>query len=79
MSVRECSECGRLWDEYTEASFVFVQIKRSAKMAQLRLESLEVIAILREAANAAAHRRYAALAHLKQHEATHQTRSAAAS
>jgi len=79
MSVRECPECGRLWDEYTEATFAFVEIKRSTKMAQLRLESLEVIALLTEATNAAARRRDAALARLKQHEATHQTRSASAS
>lgn len=78
MRVRECPECEWLWDEYTEATFAFVEIKRSTKMAQLRLESLEVIALLRKAAIAAAHRRDAALAHLKQHEAIHQTHSGAA-
>jgi hypothetical protein len=79
MRVRECPECERLWEEYTDATFAFVRINRSTKMAQLRLESLEVMALLREAANAAAARRYAAQERLKQHEATHQTRSAAAS
>lgn len=78
MRVRECPECERLWEDYTDATFAFVRINRSRKMAQFRMQSLEVIALLQEAANAAAHRRDAALAHLKQHEATHQTHSGAA-
>lgn len=79
MGVRECPECEWLWEEYTDATFASVKINRSTKMAQLRLESLEVMALLRESANAAAHRRYAALQRLKRHETTHQTRTAAAS
>jgi hypothetical protein len=47
-------------------------------MAQLRQESLEVMARLKEGVEAAAHHRDAALARLTQHEATHQTRTAAA-
>src|SRR6266852_1925928 len=46
--VRECRECGRLWEKYTDATFAFVKINRTTKMAQLRQESLELIALLRE-------------------------------
>jgi len=78
MRVRECPECERLWDEYTDATFAFVQIDGRTKMARLREESPEVMALLKEGVEAAAQRRDAAQARLKQHEATHQTRSAAA-
>ena len=79
MRVRECPECERLWKEYTDATFAFVKISRKTRMAQLRQESVEVMARLREGLEAAAHRRDAAQARLKQHEAIHQTRSEAAS
>lgn len=79
MRVRECGECERLWKEYTDATFTFVKLDAQFKMAQLRRESLEVTALLEEGVKAAAHHRDAALARLKQHEATHQTRTAAAS
>jgi hypothetical protein len=79
MRVRECLECGRLWQEYTDATFALVKIDGKTKIAQLRRESLEVLALLEEGVEAAAHHRDAALEHLKKHEATHQTRPAAAS
>jgi len=56
-----------------------VRLDARAKMSQLRQESLQVMALLREGVEAAAQCRDAALVRLKQHEATHQTRSAAAS
>ena len=79
MRVRECPECERLWEKYTDATFAFMRLDARAKMSQLRQESLEVMALLREGVEAAAQCRDAALEHLKQHEATHQVRSAAAS
>ena len=79
MRVRECPECERLWEKYTDATFDFMRLDAQVKMAQLRQESLEVIALLREGVEAAAQCRDAALERLKQHEATHQVRSAAAS
>jgi hypothetical protein len=79
MRVRECPECERLWEEYTDATFAFMRLNAQVKMAQLRQEPPEVMALLREGVEAAAQRRDAAQKHLKQHEATHQTRSAAAS
>ena len=79
MRVRECPECERLWEKYTDATFDFMRLDAQVKMAQLRQESLEVMALLREGVEAAAQCRDAALEHLKQHEATHQVRSAAAS
>jgi hypothetical protein len=79
MHVRECPECERLWEKYTDASFTFVRLDAHAKMSQLRQESLEVMVLLREGVEAAAQCRDAAQDHLKQHEATHQMRSAAAS
>jgi hypothetical protein len=79
MRVPVCEECERLWEDYTDASFTFVRLDARAKMSQLRQESLEVMALLREGVEAAAQCRDAALEHLKQHEATHQVRSAAAS
>ena len=78
MRVPGCEECACLWEKYTDATFDFVKIDGRTKMAELRQESLEAIALLREGVAAAAQRRDAALARLKQHEATHQTRSAAA-
>ena len=78
MRVSGCGECERLWDEYTDATFAFVKLDTQVKMAQLRQESLEVMARLKESVEAAAHDRDAALARLKQHEVTHQTRTAAA-
>jgi hypothetical protein len=79
MRVRECPECERLWDKYTDAAFAFMRLNAQAKMAQLQQELPEVMALLKEGVEAAAHRRDAAQKHLKQHEATHKTRSAAAS
>ena len=79
MRVRECPDCERLWEKYTDATFDFMRLDAQVKMAQLRQESLEVMALLREGVEAAAQCRDAALEHLKQHEATHQVRSAAAS
>ncbi len=79
MRVRECPECERLWEDYTDATFAFMRLDAQVKMAQLRQEPPEVMALLREGVEAAAQCRDAALVRLKQHEATHQTRSAAAS
>jgi hypothetical protein len=73
MPVDDCLECQRLWKVYTDASFTFVRINREMKMATLRSESPEVMALLREGVEAAAQRRHAALEHLKQHEDTHGT------
>ena len=78
MRVPGCDECGRLWEKYTDATFDFVRLDAQVKMAALRYESLEVMALLKERVDAATRRRDAALACLRQHEATHQTRSAAA-
>jgi hypothetical protein len=55
-----------------------MRLNAQVKMAQLQQESPEVMALLKEGVEAAARSRDVALAHLKQHEATHQTRSAAA-
>jgi hypothetical protein len=79
MRVLGCEECARLWDEYTNATFAFVKLDAQVKMASLRYESLGVLALLKEGVEAAAQCRNAALAGLKQHEGTHQMRSAAAS
>jgi hypothetical protein len=78
MRVPGCTECARLWEKHTDATFDFVKLDAQVKMAALRYESLVVMARLREATNAAAHRRDAALECLRQHEVTHQTSSAAA-
>jgi hypothetical protein len=79
MRVSGCEECARLWEKYTEATFNFVKLDAQFKMAALRYESLVVMARLSEGVAAAAHRRDAALDCMKQHEASHQMRSAAAS
>jgi hypothetical protein len=79
MRVPACDECGRLWQEYTDATFAFVKLDAQVKMAALRYESLVVMAQLNEGVAVAARHRDAALERLKQHEATHQKRSAAAS
>jgi hypothetical protein len=78
MRVRECSECERLWEKYTDATFDFMRLDAQVKMASLRYESLVVMARLKEGVEAAAQCRDAALERLKQHEVTHQMRSAAA-
>lgn len=75
MRVPGCGECQRLWEEYTDTTFALVKLDTQVKMATLRYESLEVMALLKEGVEAATHRRNAALARLKQHEATDQTRS----
>jgi hypothetical protein len=77
MRVPGCDECARLWDKYTDATFDFVKLDAQVKMAALRYESLDVMAQLKERGDAAVRRRDAALERLKQHEATHQTRSVA--
>jgi len=79
MRVPGCDECARLWEKYTDTTFNFVKLDAQVKMAALRNEPLAVMALLREGVEAAANHRDAALVHLKQHEATHQTRSAAGS
>jgi hypothetical protein len=79
MRVPGCEECAWLWEKYTDATFDFVKIDGRTKMAQLPEELPEVMALLKEGVEAAAHCRDAALARLKQHEANHQMRSAAAS
>jgi hypothetical protein len=79
MRVPGCEECARLWEKYADATFDFVKLDAQVKMAALRYDSLVLMARLREAANAAARRRDAALECLRQHEVTHQMRSAAAS
>ena len=78
MRVPGCEECTWLWEKYTDATFDFVIIDGRTKMAQLRQESLEAIAPLREGVAAAAQRRDVALARLKEHEVTHQMRAASA-
>jgi hypothetical protein len=78
MRVLGCGQCECLWDEYTDAAFAFVNLNAQVKMASLRYESLVVMARLREEVIVAARSRVAALSGLKEHEATHQTRSAAA-
>jgi hypothetical protein len=72
MRVRECPECERSWDDYTDAAFTFMRLDAEVKMAQLGHEPPEVGALLKEGVEAAAQRRDAALECLKQHEATHQ-------
>jgi hypothetical protein len=79
MRVPGCDECGRLWEKYTDATFDFVKLDAQVKMAALRYESLVVMARLNEGVTVAARLRDAALERKKQHEATHQMRSAAAS
>ena len=79
MRVPGCDECGRLWEKFSDATFDFVRLDAQVKMASLRYESLEVMARLNEGLTVAARLRDAALACLRQHEATHQMRSAAAS
>ncbi len=54
MRVRECPECERLWEKYTDATFDF-----------LRYESLVVMALIKEGVEAAAECRDAALERLK--------------
>jgi hypothetical protein len=78
MRVHGCEECARIWEKYTDATFDFVRLDAQVKMAALRYESLDVMARLNEGVTVAARLRDAALAGLKQHEATHQTRLAAA-
>ena len=78
MRVHGCDECARLWEKYTDATFDFVKLDAQVKMAALRYESSVVMARLNEGVVVAARRRDAALARLKQHESTHQTRTAAA-
>jgi hypothetical protein len=79
MRVHGCDECARLWEKYADATFDFVKLDAQVKMAALRYESSIVMARLNEGVAVAAKRRDTALARLRQHEATHQTRSAAAS
>jgi hypothetical protein len=71
-------ECARLWEKYAEATFDFVKRDGQFKMASLRYESLVVMARLNEGVAVAARRRDAALERVKQHEASHQTRTRAA-
>jgi hypothetical protein len=35
MRVPGCDECGRLWQEYTDATFAFVKLDSQVKMAAL--------------------------------------------
>jgi len=79
MRVPGCRECERLWEKYTDAMFDFGKINRESRLAQLRRNSPEISALLRKGVEAAAYWRDAALTRLRQHEATHQMRSAAAS
>jgi hypothetical protein len=79
MRVHGCDECARLWEKYTDTAFDFERLDAQLKMAPLRYESLVVIALIKEGVEAAAQCRDAALERLKQHEANHQMRSAAAS
>ena len=79
MRVHGCDECARLWEKYTDATFDFVRLDAQLKMAALRYESSLIMARLTEGVVVAAQCRDAALECLKQHEATHQMRSAAAS
>ena len=77
MRVLGCGQCARLWQEYTDATFAVVKLDAQVKMASLRYESLVVMARLNEGVTFAARGRDAALSGLKQHEGTHQMRSAA--
>jgi hypothetical protein len=79
MRVSGCEECARLWEKYADATFDFVKLDAQVKMAALRHESPMVMARLNEEVAVAAKRRDAALTRLKQHEASHQVRAAAAS
>jgi len=79
MRVPGCDECARLWEKYTDATFDFVKLDAQLKMAALRCESSLIMARLTERSGVAAQCRDAALECLKQHKATHQMRSAAAS
>jgi hypothetical protein len=78
MRVPGCEECARLWETYADATFDFVKLDGQFKMASLRYESLDVMALLKERGDAAARRRDAALECVMQHKASHQMRSAAA-
>jgi hypothetical protein len=78
MRVHGCDECARLWEKYTDTTFDFERLDAQLKMASLRYESLVVMALIKEGVEAAAQCRNAALERRKQHEATHQMRSAAA-
>jgi hypothetical protein len=53
MRVPGCDKCARLWDKYTDATFDFVRFDAQVKMAALRYESLEVMALLKERGDAA--------------------------
>jgi len=79
MRVSGCEECVRLWKKYTDTAFDFVKLDSKVKMASLQYESLGVMTRLREEVSVAARSRDVALERLKQHEITHQMRSAAAS
>ena len=79
MRVPGCEECARLWEKCTDTTFDLAKLDAQLKMAALRYESLVVMARLNEGVAIAAQCRDAALECLKQHEATHQMRSAAAS
>jgi len=65
MRVRECPECERLWEKYTDTSFAFERLDTQLKMASLRYESLVVMALIKEGVAAAAECRDAALERLK--------------
>jgi hypothetical protein len=78
MRVPGCAECARLWEKYTDATFDFVKLDSQVKMAALRYESPMVMARLNEELAIAAQRRDAALKCLRQHEASHLTRTRAA-
>ena len=64
-----------LVDRNRRTIWSLVKLDTQVKIVTLRYESLEVMALLKEGVEAATHRHNAALARLKQHEATDQTRS----
>jgi hypothetical protein len=69
MRVQGCLDCEKLWQEYTEATFLFVRLDGRMKMAVLRQET-ELVQ-LQNQLEAAGARRDSALEQVKQHGATH--------
>jgi hypothetical protein len=78
MRIPGCEECARLWEKYTAATFDFVKLDSQVKMAALQYESSMVMARMDEEVVVVAQRRDTALKCLRQHEASHQTRTRAA-
>jgi hypothetical protein len=78
MRISGCDEWALFWDKYSDATFDFVRLDSQVKMVALLYESPMVMARLNEEAVVVAQRRDAALKSLRQHEASHLTRTTAA-